>query len=103
MSTDTPATPNNVVSSEPHGQSTLNDVLEKKNLSDLRKAFSLNDHFRYRKELFNGSEETMNKVISTLNNHQSLKESITFLEQKLRWDFEDPTVIDFINKLELRF
>ncbi|MDR1500236.1 MAG: hypothetical protein LBI58_04570 [Tannerellaceae bacterium] len=30
----------------------LNDSIEKKNLLDFRKAFSLNDHFYFRKELF---------------------------------------------------
>ena len=87
----------------PAAQPTLNDVLEKKNLSDLRKAFSLNDHFRYRKELFDGNEDSMNKVINTLNNHQSLNESISYLEQKLHWDFTEPTVKDFVKKLEMRF
>ena len=41
----------------------LNDILEKKNLSDFRKAFSLNDRFRFRRELFGGNEEKMNKAI----------------------------------------
>ena len=40
----------------------LNDILEKKNLSDFRKAFSLNDRFRFRRELFGGNEEKMNKA-----------------------------------------
>ncbi|MDR2913819.1 MAG: hypothetical protein LBV74_03140, partial [Tannerella sp.] len=81
----------------------LNEAIEKKKLSDLRKAFSLNDRFRYRKELFGGSEEAMNKVITILNNKESFKESIVFLEQKLHWDFSDPTVKDFIKILEIRF
>jgi hypothetical protein len=81
----------------------LNEAIEKKKLSDLRKAFSLNDRFRYRKELFGGSEEAMSKVITILNNKASFKESIAFLEQKLHWDFSDPTVKDFIKILEIRF
>ena len=82
---------------------TINDVIEKRKMSDLRKAFSLNDHFRYRKELFGGSEEAMNKVITILNNKKSLQESIVFLEQKLHWDLNDPTVKDFVKMLEVRF
>jgi hypothetical protein len=82
---------------------TLNDAIEKKKLSDLRKAFSLNDRFRYRKELFGGSEDAMNKVVGILNNKLSFDESISFLEQKLHWDFNDPTVKDFIKILENRF
>lgn len=81
----------------------LNDLIEKHKLSDLRKAFSLNDRFHYRRELFGGNEEAMNKVIHILNNKDSFKESVLFLEEKLHWDFSNPTVKDFVKKLELRF
>ena len=81
----------------------INDAIEKKKLSDLRKAFSLNDRFRYRKELFGGSEDAMNKVINILNNRQSFNECVQFLEHKLHWDFNDPTVKDFVKILEIRF
>ena len=81
----------------------LNDVMEKNNIMDLRKAFSLNDRFRYRKELFGGNEELMYKVIAALNNKGSFKDSITFIEEKLHWDFSDPIVKEFIKVLEIRF
>ena len=87
----------------PSDEPTINDAIEKQKVSDLRKAFSLNDRFRYRKELFNGSEEAMNKVIAILNDKPSFDESIGFLDQKLHWDLNDPTVKDFIKILELRF
>ncbi len=88
---------------EANAPQSLNEAIEKKKLADLRKAFSLNDRFRYRKELFGGSEEAMSKVITILNNKESFKECAVFLEQKLHWDFSDPTVKDFIKILELRF
>lgn len=81
----------------------LKDVIEKKQLSDLRKAFSLNDRFLYRRELFGGSEEAMNKAITILNNKESFKESVDFLEEKLHWNFSDPTVKNFVKVLEIRF
>jgi len=81
----------------------FNDLLEKKKLSDLRRAFSLNDVFRYRRELFGGKEELMNSVIGVLNKKQSLKESIAFIEEKLHWDLESPAVKDFIKVLEKRY
>ena len=86
-----------------NGSKSLNDAIEKNKLSDLRKAFSLNDRFRYRKELFAGNEEVMNKVIAILNNKTSFKDSIMFLEEKLHWDFSNPIVKDFVKVLELRF
>ena len=103
IGSDVPVARNEKHPSEPYAQTTLNDVIEKEKLSDLRKAFSLNENFRYRRELFGGSEETMNKVVAILNNKQSLKDCISFLEQKLHWDFDDPNVQDFVKKLEIRF
>ena len=81
----------------------LNDILEKKNLSDFRKAFSLNDRFRFRRELFGGNEEKMNKAISDLNDLCSYEESVTYLNKVLNWNIEDASVADFIKLLEKRF
>jgi hypothetical protein len=81
----------------------VNDAIEKRMLSDLRSAFSLNDRFRYRRELFRGNEEVMNRIISMLNNKESYKESVQFLEETLHWDFSNPSVKDFMKILELRF
>lgn len=81
----------------------LNDLLEKKNLSDFRKAFSLNDRFRFRRELFGGNEERMNKAIADLNDIHSYEESVVYLNTILNWNIEDASVADFIKLLEKRF
>ncbi|WP_165155927.1 hypothetical protein [Parabacteroides sp. ZJ-118] len=81
----------------------LNDILEKKNLSDFRKAFSLNDRFRFKRELFGGNEEKMNGAIADLNDLTSYEESVTYLNNVLNWNLEDASVADFIKLLEKRF
>lgn len=81
----------------------LNDILEKKNLSDFRKAFSLNDRFRFRRELFGGDEARMNKAINDLNEIHSYEDSVTYLNNELKWNIEDEAVADFIKLLEKRF
>lgn len=81
----------------------LSDVLEKKNLSDLRKAFSLNDRFRFRRELFGGDEEKMNKAIADLSDIQSYEASVEYLNNELKWNVEDEAVADFLKLLEKRF
>ena len=81
----------------------LNDLLEKKNFSDFRKAFSLNDRFRFRRELFGGDEARMNKVINDLNDLNSYEDSVTYLNNELKWNIEDEAVADFIKLLEKRF
>ena len=81
----------------------LNDLLEKNNLSDFRKAFSLNDRFRFRRELFGGDEERMNKAINELNELHAYEDSISYLNDELKWNIEDEAVADFIKLLEKRF
>jgi hypothetical protein len=100
--TKTANTPNGIPT-EGSAPPSVNDAIEKRKLSDLRKAFNLNDHFLYRRELFGGNEEVMNKVITALNSKTSYQESIRFLEKKLHWDFTQPTVKDFIKIVETRF
>lgn len=81
----------------------LSDLLEKKQLSDFRKAFSLNDRFRFRRELFGGDEAKMNKAIADLNDMHSYEESVTYLNNELKWNIDDEAVADFIKLLEKRF
>lgn len=81
----------------------FNEILEKKNLSDFRKAFSLNDRFRFRRELFGGDENRMNQAITDLNNIQTYEESVTYLHVELNWNVEDEAVADFLKLIEKRF
>jgi hypothetical protein len=81
----------------------LHDLLGKRNLSDFRKAFSLNDRFYFRRELFGGDEDKMNKAIADLNDIHSYEESIDYLNKRLQWNIEDVTVADFVRLLEKRF
>ncbi len=95
-------TPEKVIPAERPGLF-LNDLLEKKNLSDFRKAFSLNDRFRFRRELFGGDEARMSKAINDLNDLHTYEESVAYLNNELKWNMEDEAVADFIKLLEKRF
>lgn len=81
----------------------LNEILEKKILSDFKKAFSLNDRFYFRRELFAGDEVRMNRVISALNDIHSYEDSVAYLDRELKWNIEDSAVSAFIKLLEKRF
>lgn len=83
--------------------SSLNDLLERKNLSDFRKAFSLNDRFRFRRELFGGSEELMNQVIADLNEIKSYDASVAYIQKVLHGNGEETAVADFLQLIEKRF
>lgn len=81
----------------------LNDVIEKKSLTDFRKAISLNDWFRFKRDLFKGNEEAINATVQALNGIGSYEEAIAYLGEHARWDPDDPTAADFIKLLEKRF
>lgn len=81
----------------------LNDLLGKKNLADLKKAFSLNDHFRFRRELFGGDELKMDLAIADLNKLQTYEDSVLYLQEQLMWDVEAPAVAEFLSFIEKRF
>lgn len=81
----------------------VSDLIEKKNLSDFRKAFSLNDRFRFKRELFAGNEELMNQTIGELNMLTSYPESWSYIQAHFQWNPEDEAVADFIKLLEKRF
>lgn len=79
------------------------DMIERKNLSDFRKAFSLNDWFYFRRELFGGDEAKMSKVVSDLNTIQTYDESIAYLNDKLNLNPDDAIAAEFYQLLEKRF
>lgn len=81
----------------------INEVLEKRKLSDFRKAFSLNDRFYFRRELFAGNEGRMNQVIDRLNDLHTYDESLAYLKHELEWNLDDQAVADFVKLLEKRF
>ena len=83
--------------------SSLNDLLERQHLSDFRKAFSLNDRFRFRRELFSGSETLMNQVIADLNEIKSYEESIAYINKVLHGSVEEEAMADFLQLIEKRF
>lgn len=80
----------------------LNDILEQRQVGDLRKAFSLNDRFRYRKELFGGDEVRMNEAIGKLNSLHSHGEMLEYVNQVLGDKKDNPAFADFVKLLEKR-
>lgn len=81
----------------------LKDTLERKFVTDLRKSFSLNDRFLFKKELFGGDDQRMNTVIDRLNQLTALEEAMAYLQTEMNWDFKSSAVAAFISHLEKRF
>jgi len=81
----------------------LNEVLERKKMSDFRKAFSLNDCFFFRRELFGGDEERMNNTIANIDKLDSYEASLDYINSEFEWDMANPVVSDFMKRIEKRF
>ena len=81
----------------------LNDAIERTKLTDLRKAFTLNDRFRFCRELFDRDEARMNDTLSALNEAHSYSESLDLLRARVQWDFDGETATDFLKFIERRF
>ena len=64
-------------------------------VTDLRRSISLNDSFRFSRELFNGDSEQMNRVIEQISEMSSLDTAIAFLYSKVNVDEENEALIDF--------
>jgi hypothetical protein len=86
-----------------HTTRPLNEIIEKKALADIRRSLSLNDRFRYRRELFGGSDEQMNSALERLNAFTSADESISYIKNTLGWNTEDEAAAEFIKLIEKRF
>ncbi|WP_291582657.1 hypothetical protein [Bacteroides sp.] len=72
-------------------------------VTDLRRSISLNDSFRFSRELFNGDSEQMNRVIEQISEMSSLNAAIAFLLSKVNVDEENEALIDFQELLKKYF
>ncbi len=81
----------------------LNDVLNKQLATDLRKVISLNDRFRFQKDLFRGDNDLMNDTLDQLNSFTSLNDALKFLNDNFEWNWEEEPASDFKIILEKRF
>lgn len=72
-------------------------------VTDLRRSISLNDSFRFSRELFNGDSEQMNRVIEQISEMSSLDTAIAFLCSKVNVDEENEALTDFQELLKKYF
>ena len=72
-------------------------------VTDLRRSISLNDSFRFSRELFNGDSEQMNRVIEQISEMSSLDTAIAFLYSKVNVDEENEAMIEFQELLKKYF
>jgi len=84
---------------------------EKKSLNDRLAGnvlkFGLNDRIGFVKDLFDGSQEDFNRVVSQLNTLGNLDEAMEFIETQISreysWDQKEETAARFIAAVEQKF
>ena len=90
-----------VVKEEEHKSVVLGESL--KLSAGLRHAISLNDSFRFSRELFGGDTELMNRVIEQISVMGSYKTAVAFLSSKVELNEEKEAVNDFLELLKKFF
>ncbi len=69
----------------------------------LRRSISLNDSFRFSRELFKGDTELMNRVIEQISVMGAYETAVAFLASKTEIDEENGAVVDFLELLKKYF
>lgn len=81
----------------------LHESLEKRLVVDVRKALSLNDRFRFQRELFNNDAKSMDKVLDEIGSFKSLAEVLEYLKEKFNWNKDNEPAMDFIKIVIKKF
>lgn len=81
----------------------VDEMLSRKESADLKKAFTLNDKFRFRRELFNGSEAEFDRTLDLLVAMGSYEEAKKYLVEDLLLDERQETVADFLAIIKRHF
>lgn len=75
---------------------TLDVKIAQQNSKDLKKAFTLNDRFRFKRELFGNSDNDFVDAINLVSAMQSLTEAEEYFYEDLGWDRESDEVQEFM-------
>ncbi|MBR5726274.1 MAG: hypothetical protein IKX56_06015 [Muribaculaceae bacterium] len=88
---------------EPATQMRVDEKLQRNLTKDIRKAFSVNDRFRYQRELFAGSASAMDTAIEHIEVMTSYGNAELYFYSQLHWDRENEVVQDFMNIVRNHF
>lgn len=74
-----------------------------KPVANLQRSISLNDSFRFSRELFGGDMELMNRLLQQIGEMASLDAALVLLSSKVQIDEENEAANDFIELLKKYF
>lgn len=82
---------------------TLNEKIIQNSAEDIRKSLSLNDRFRFSRELFNNDNVSMEKCFDMINQATHFSELEQELYDTYRWEKDNECVIEFLTLIKKRF
>lgn len=81
----------------------VDELLQRQSTKDLRKAFTLNDKFRFCRELFGNNEASFIDTIDLLSAMPSLDEALEYIYQDLKWEKGNEVTEDFVTVITNHF
>ncbi len=81
----------------------IDEKLQRTRSKDLRRAFSINDRFRFRRELFANSDIEMRDAINMVECMHSAEEAEDYFYNDLNWEKTSPDVKDFMEIIKNHF
>lgn len=82
---------------------TLDERLARERARDINKAFTLNDKFRFRRDLFRSSETDFDETLAVISGMSDFSEAEEYFYDDLCWDPEDPAVKEFMEIVARHF
>lgn len=76
---------------------TLEEKLIRQNSKDLKQLFTINDRYRFRRELFGNSDTEFIDMLNLVSAMSSFVEAEEYFYSDLEWDQENEEVRDFMN------
>lgn len=83
------------VKSEAKAEMRVDEMLTRREARELRKAFTLNDKFRFRRELFNNDNDKFRETLERIERMQSNDEAVAYMTEVLGWNLDDEAPSDF--------
>lgn len=97
--------PSQTTSDEEFHNPTSQDSAENFNNEESRGqlVFSINDKYRFRKELFSNSDVEFNNTLALVASMDSYEEAENYFLNELGWNSGNPAIMDFFQKLKKYF
>ena len=81
----------------------VEDMISQQESRDFSKAFSINDKYRFIREVFNNNVNDFNSAVSRVASMTSLNEAYDYFLNELGWEADEEAVADFLQRVANHF